>query len=84
MASLDDWMNEEVTVSTALHKEHDNNAPGTSKATSAAEFKADCAAAGVLGAGQLQTRDPQTLNDALCREMDITTAALIEVERICE
>lgn len=81
---LEDWMAEEVTVSTALHKEHDQNALGTSKVTSAAEFKAECVAAGILEPGQLQTWDPRTVDDALCREMGITIAALKEVEKNCE
>lgn len=85
MAMCMDWMvaDDEVVVSTALHKEHEITAPGTSKILSVAEFKAECAT-DVLQPGQLKIKDPGTLDAALSKEMGITTEALKEIRKVCE
>jgi hypothetical protein len=83
---LEDSLAGEVVVSTAIHKQHDINAPGTSKVLSVAEFREQCAAAAaaLAGCSQLKTKDPETLDATLSEQMGITTAALKEIRRACE
>lgn len=74
-----DWMSEEVIVSTALHKEHEITAPGTTKIISVAEFKAECDS--VVQLGKLKTNESDA---ALSKEMGITTDNLKQIQGVCE
>lgn len=77
-----DWMSEEVIVSTALHKEHEITAPGTTKIISVAELKAECDS--VVQLGKLKTNESESLDAALSKEMGITTDHLKQIQGVCE
>lgn len=74
-------MAEEVIVSTALHKEHEIKAPGTSDILSVADFKAQCAADN-LQPGQLKGKE--AIDAVLSEEMGLTTDALKQIQKVCE
>lgn len=80
---VDPWIAEEVVVSTALHKEHEIKAPGTSDILSVAEFKAECTA-DRLHLGQLKSKESEAINAALSEEMGIPTDALKQIQEVCK